>query len=695
MLLTPLLLPPSAAFWPQVARALLAAHRDQLSGLRVIVPAFSHAQQLKAALAQELGGTFIPPRINTLSGWLALQLPDPEAPPVASDSQRLMTLYDSLRQQAWLKKLFSARRNADLLPLAQTLLTLSDELTQALLPGLQGSADAAQQRWQAALAQLSPPARSLLSDESQLVWSVWKSQLDANDAGVARFAQMMRLAADGGADETLIWINPAPSDAMESAFLAAYGERQTVCPITLDWRRSALPALYCEAWRELEQKADDAAGAPDLAAASAIAGLDAAPHGISLMPASSLEDEAQQGAQTIINWLQAGKSTIAIVAQDRVVARRIRALLERAEVFVSDETGWKLSTTRAAAALAAWFDVIATRAETAALLDVLKSPFLCADLPNKADQLMTIELALRRANVAGGWDAVQAAVANCAFESALIARIASQAGQFAHRRSLPEWLASTRSALDALGMTPALELDPAGAQTLALLAALEQDCRALTQPFSFAEWRAFINLQLEATPFVVSGSDRRVVMLPLNGARLRSFDAVLMAGSDAAHLPSQPAETLFFANAVRRELGLATRESRQHQQLRDFTELLSANAEVVLSWQAHQDGELNPVSAWIERLQLALARGPYPLAASSVPTRRVAIDTQSLTPVIASMPTPAAPQLVPAKLSASAYNSFVACPYQFLRRACCVCLHSMTCPTCLKSATTAAGCIGS
>ena len=47
-----------------------------------------------------------------------------------------------------------------------------------------------------------------------------------------------------------------------------------------------------------------------------------------------------------------GKQEIAVIAQDRVVSRRLRALLERAGVLVADETGWKLSTTRAAAALA-------------------------------------------------------------------------------------------------------------------------------------------------------------------------------------------------------------------------------------------------------------------------------------------------------------------------------------------------------
>ena len=65
-----------------------------------------------------------------------------------------MSLYAELRQHAWLKKLFIARRNTDLLPLAQTILKLSDELTQSHLPALRISADAAAARWQAALAQL-------------------------------------------------------------------------------------------------------------------------------------------------------------------------------------------------------------------------------------------------------------------------------------------------------------------------------------------------------------------------------------------------------------------------------------------------------------------------------------------------------------------------------------------------------------
>ena len=248
MLHNPLLIPPSASFWSAAARALL--EHDLLQGangepardcsaLRVVVPTFEHAQRLRAALAQQLGGTFIPPRITTFSVWCAQVAPAPGAAPVA-EPERLMSLYAELRQHAWLKKLFTARRNTDLLPLAQMLLTLCDELTQSLLPSMQHAPNAAEARWQQALAQLPPPARHLLSDEAQLVWSIWKSQLDGSDASAVRYAQTMRLAAQ--AQDPLVWIAPIAPNPFEQAFLDAYSARQSVWTIMIDWRAAAVDA---------------------------------------------------------------------------------------------------------------------------------------------------------------------------------------------------------------------------------------------------------------------------------------------------------------------------------------------------------------------------------------------------------------------------------------------------------------------
>jgi ATP-dependent helicase/nuclease subunit B len=295
------------------------------------------------------------------------------------------------------------------------------------------------------------------------------------------------------------------------------------------------------------------------------------------------------------------------------------------------------------------------------LLDLLKSPFVFAGLAEKPGLVLAIELALRRANVSGGWEEAATALAGQTTAWRTLAGIARQAGLFAGRKTPSEWLVLTDAAFAELDMRAALEADAAGMQVIATLAAIAEECGPMEQTFSFAEWRAFVSLQLEATPFVPPNSDQRVVMLPLNGARLRCFDAVLMVGADAQHLPSRPNEALFFANAVRRELGLATRESRQCQQMRDFAELISASRPIVLSWQAQRDGDPNPVSSWILRLQLALERN----GATMLPEHRLPVTLEQLLPALPTPPRPVAPHLLPRQLSASAYNVFVACPYQF------------------------------
>jgi ATP-dependent helicase/nuclease subunit B len=407
---------------------------------------------------------------------------------------------------------------------------------------------------------------------------------------------MLRLAAR--LNEPLIWISASEPDACERAFLGACAERQPVLAVQPDWRSGAVLPACAAAWPEM------LADAGDEAARIAPQPLP----GLSVLAAGSMEDEAVSGARTVLAWLAEGRSRIGIIAQDRVVARRIRALLERAQVMVTDETGWKLSTTRAAASLAAWFDLVATRAGTPALLDLLKSPFVLAAHADKPALVLEAELALRAANVAGGWDAVRMALRGAPAALAVAQQLQQLAQRFSGRKTLNEWVRLTDALLRELEMRAALEADAAGLQVVRMLDQLEAESALVTSLFSFSEWRSLVGLQMEATPFIAPAVDDRVLMLPLAAARLRSFDAVLLVGADAGHLPSAQSETLFFANAVRRELGLHTRESRQRQQLRDFTGLLQANPAVVLSWQAQQDGEPNPVSLWIERLELSQAR---------------------------------------------------------------------------------------
>ena len=88
---------------------------------------------------------------------------------------------------------------------------------------------------------------------------------------------------------------------------------------------------------------------------------------------------------------QPGRRIDRVVALDRLTARRVRALLERADVKVRDETGWKLSTTSAAAAVMRWFDLVIDDLYWRDLLDWLKSRFTLAERADKAAEVALIE----------------------------------------------------------------------------------------------------------------------------------------------------------------------------------------------------------------------------------------------------------------------------------------------------------------
>lgn len=653
---------------------------------RVVVPTFEHAQLLLKAMQHVLGQAFIPPTILTMFAWTGQQAPLPAKP--SAHSERVMRLYAELRQHEWLKQLFGANSNTDLLPLSQTLLDLCDELTQAWLPKVLGDdgrlhPEKMVETWQQALNSLALPVQNLVSEETKLVWTLWQGQLDAQDKSVQSLQKMLAIAE--AAHEDLVWIAPTLPNEMEAAFLDAYAkprldksQRQVHC-IAIDWHAEALPPAVLSAWPRLVDESVREFESSVVQATSTPAQNDFSWQRLRLCDAKNLEDEATQSAQTIITWLQEGKQEIAVIAQDRVVSRRLRALLERAGVLVADETGWKLSTTRAAAALAAWFELVATRADTLALLDFLKTPFLSLfedDVrdaqgqllaeSDKAALVMEIEIRLRRKNVVGSWDLILSALEDHPAAWQWITKLARLAHSYgasaaAGRRQLKEWTSQTLQLMSDLGLDRQLQNDSAGQQLLQMLQALGSDCAGISTTFSFSEWRAFLLMQMENTSFTFKHHDQRVVMLPLNGARLRRFDAVYLIGGDAKHLPSRPQDTLFFSNAVRRECGLQTREARQLQQLRDLAEVLLTNDEVVLSWQSELNGEFNTMSPWVEQVELDLARRQQ----NALTQHRVALEQRQLSNLLAKMPQPTAQQALPAALSASGFASLMTCPYQF------------------------------
>ena len=153
----------------------------------------------------------------------------------------------------------------------------------------------------------------------------------------------------------------------------------------------------------------------------------------------------------MVEALDAGASRIALIAQDRLVVRRIRALLERVGVAVDDETGWTLSTTRAAARLMAWLRAALPGAGRDACIEALRAERA------PAHAVDALEAAWRRQRPPAPH---AQAVADDRLQ-----RIAAR--QPTRSRMLAQWLQSLRDTAPRL--VDALAADAAGRQVLDLL----------------------------------------------------------------------------------------------------------------------------------------------------------------------------------------------------------------------------------
>ncbi|MCT7306990.1 PD-(D/E)XK nuclease family protein [Ralstonia wenshanensis] len=686
---------PGPAFLSHAADAawrFLDVHAQSSRAATVVVPTAAQIPGVRSALhasAQAAGTPRLLPRILTLGHWL-LDLPPEAGVPVArTPLSRLLAVQQALKTQAWLREALGAQDDAALWGVAQVLVTVSDELSQRwlTLDAAHSGADGRSDELESALAEALERTYAQLSErflgtESRIVLTFWRLLSGAADPIPMRLRAMRRLLDE--LDGPIVWMSPTDPEAVDLDFLQRAAERVPVLNIGYDWNApetgaSAAPATHADfrdlllhAWLECAtpaQAADDAGDAQIPAPILRIAG------------AARFEDEAAFAAHTLVDWLNAGRRSLALVAQDRIVARRVRALLARVNVPVRDETGWKLSTTRAAAALMRWVDVVQGDGDTAALLDLIKSPFCLRDADAGVATpawVAELERRVRRHNVSGGWGRLRRLVAdrstNEADGEAKVSRLADRLGVLADEAALwrragsatlDAWVTLLAGTLDRLHMRTGLQNDDAGRQLLDWIDRLRTSIHGSTDAgarFSLTEWRALLSMLLESAVFSEPSppADRRVVILPLNGARMRRFDGVVVVGCDDAQLPSAQPEWLFFSNDVRRELGLPDRAQRFAQQARDLAEVLLNQPEVVLTWQRHGGrGEPHRLSGWLERLQRRLAVSGVRIDTS------VTLPSLQTTSQPTDMPAPAAPSLVPSTLSAAAYNSLRRCPYQF------------------------------
>jgi len=483
----------------------------------------------------------------------------------------------------------------------------------------------------------------------------------AERSGLWRQGRGLLVPADGpGQSESLIarvaweWAAGAPAPATDRLFglrpsawigLRVGGADRLVESLL---QQSDVPALLLDA---------------DLPLAAPFDGL-AAQAALDVIVCDDFEDEAQRSAARVLHHLQQARTPVALIAQDRSLVRRVRALLERQQVPLLDETGWRLSTTRAGARLMSLLRTLSAQATTDDLLDWLKAG---AGDRERAFATQLLEQRLRRA----GWARLQTVDA-ADFSGPvgkLWAEVSRLRGVFAAGRSrnLLGWCQALRAALVDGGDAASLEGDAAGALLLDVLhlrgdgmdgEAWLDNARVL--PMNYAEFSAWVDSTLEQSTFIPDApASALVVITPLARAMLRPFAALVLPGADDRHLGAPGSGDALVGDALAAELGLPTMAARRDAELRAFVHALAA-PQVTLMRRRVDGNEPLADSPLVERLALALAARGSALSAWRDPRIE-----QPIEPTPIRMSAPSSPDLLPTSLSASAFEALRACPYQF------------------------------
>jgi ATP-dependent helicase/nuclease subunit B len=634
-----------------------------LRELTVLVPRISDRPWLSAALYRALGGAggLVAPRITTLERWVGITS--------GLQTQRLVELFEALRASEWARDAFGDRPGA-LWALAAELARLGDELTLAAV----GQDRAFEGRWRDSVARhFQRRAAAAATVQSQLVLQLWEAHSTSQFGAAALLKNWARRA--GRAEGPLAVLAPFGLPPWQQALLKDRAASHPVCAVLGDLPATAAAHRWLAAtWPELVEP--DQAAAPVADRGGAARALRAPP--LRILPARSLEEEAGAAASEIERWLRAGGGRIAVVALDRLTARRVRALLERADILVADQAGWKLSTTSAAAAVMRWIELASADFRIRDLLDWLRSPFVLSGQIERRRIARLIDRVARSGPLTGGLRAIDRALgrlhdaqpdtqseppSDILAARALLERLADQARCLQSAVTLDRLADALDASLDALGMREALSLDPVGSDVLRELAQLREAVAGDPVRMSLAAFGELLAQRFENTNASDPGVDSAVVMTSLGGACLRGFEAAVLIGADEQHLPSGTEPGVLVCAGVRRDLGLTTAADLHRAQAVELATLLCSALQVVATWRVREGDEPRALSPWLDRLRVMAVHAGWPDPVVEYESPRRVVTARA-----SERPAPSAPHRLPDRLSVAACQSLVDCPYQFYAR---------------------------
>jgi ATP-dependent helicase/nuclease subunit B len=713
-------------------------HLPDLTNITVLLPSLqpnAHFRKTLLKKAKPLGfDALLGPTVDTLTDWVNKQ--SSNQIPVLTEHQRELMLVEALVKHPDLYGEGSPWTLAD------SLLEFFDELTEKHLGLPEDFENFLQQIGDAY--QLNNDDKEIdaesLSNEARVVhtlWQAWRQQMQDSGvtdrhtsyisklnnslaqiqtnqtlylAGFSRFTPgeihwLKTLMTSGqavvflqGSEQTSHELDYHP-DVVIYKLLDLLGNKSTILSPVDDYGRCLVTIFDCPdtAIKDRAQELSNQHRESPLASR------------LSLYDARSNEQEALAIDLQTRLWLLEGKRNIGIVTENRRLARRVRALLERANIALQDAAGWALSTTSASATLERWLESVEEDFAYQPLLDLLKSPFFLQGQSTNETQLSSdqshedllatvyrfeqgiilkenISRSLERyrnhiayrqkrlpEELAAGYNDIYPLLD-------IIAEAAKPLLRFIHvgRYSPVEILQALEQSLHTLGLFDSLSNDDAGIKILEELQQMQSAAQGTDLNMSWTEFRNWLGRTLERFNFLPNIHTGHVQLMSLKQSALCRFDGLIIAGAEREYLPGTVNQSPFFNDGVRQSLGLYSHTEQLSFRFYDFRRLLESAPNILITRRIEQNNEDILSSPWVERIQsfhtIAYNDDLINIALTRLVGHPDTIVSNRKTPLpqpIRPNPgTAVVPELMPGYISASAYQQLVNCPYQFFAARC-------------------------
>ena len=414
---------------------------------------------------------------------------------------------------------------------------------------------------------------------------------------------------------------------------------------------------------------------------------------LSIYCCNSIERHVNAVCLQTKKWLLDDIKPIGIIVSDRLLARRIRAVLEEEGIKPTDLGGWTLSTTSAATSIEILLDAIEHNFKKESLLDLLGSPFLPLNFDSNAQYQhqvhQSIKLLKKHRNSPTDTIDTFISLVSVHFEKNeldcteiintcdSVKRACDALLKHKNQGEYELYKLSNAllTALDEIGIKQCLHNDAAGQQLLDTLESNINSTRNNSIKINWKEWRQWLRNLFEHNYFIPEDTDARVTLCGFEHVDNFNFKAAIIAGVEESRLTNTKTNRTFFNEKVRHELHLPTSHESTAVNFVRFRQLLEQCDQLLLSAETENRGEPQELSAWVKLIEL-FSEQAYSLSLRNqqldpLIQRRQQLkqDITHFTDFETQPPKLSAPSdLIPKKISATQYQSLIDCPYQYFAK---------------------------